>query len=105
MSGGSFEYMYSRAPGELADVADKLERMADYLDERAAGPDTEYGEPVDLAALTECATRLRSFAVRIRGMARVLETWRDVTREIEWWVSGDDSTADVVRAYKALKKP
>jgi hypothetical protein len=108
MSGGSFNYFYSRAPEHLRNIASDLEGMADACQERAAGPPEKHWktrEAVDLAALAETGDFLRMLSMRAAGLARVLETFENITRSVEWWRSGDSSADDIIEAWKRLSRP
>lgn len=105
MSGGSYEYFYSRAPETLRAYASDLERMADRCAERAAGPAEAHWKTktdIDLAALGECGVYLRAIAWRMKAMATLLANWEDVTRGVEWWESGDSGIEAVVESFSKL---
>jgi hypothetical protein len=118
MSGGSYDYLYSRAPEELRNMARSLDRMADQCDERAGGgPDVSYvpnashplGQPyvkklVDVSALAEVAKYLRVMSFKISRQASVLETWSEVLHDIEWWCSGDTGPDAVVKSFDELPR-
>lgn len=100
MSGGSYDYLYSRAPGELASIADRLADMAD----RCTGETTpDVLGSADDAALRECGAYLRRLSLQVKGMAVTLEKWERVTHDIEWWASGDSGPKDVVDSFAKLK--
>ncbi len=103
MSGGSYNYFYSRAPEELRSCASTLREMADRCQERAGGPEEKHwktGEAIDLAALAEAGDFLRMLSFRVGGMARVLENVGEVARGVEWWQSGDTGPDHVIEEWK-----
>jgi hypothetical protein len=102
MSGGSYDYFYSRAPEKLRSYAADLTSMADRCQQRAEdGPDRDWnGDLIDLAALAEAGDFLRALSFRMAGMARVLEIFDSVTHNVEWWASGDTGADSVEKAWK-----
>lgn len=59
MSGGSYDYFYSRAPEHLRKLSDDLKHMADRCDRRAEGQELRHWKTNELLALSElaeCAT-------------------------------------------------
>lgn len=106
MSGGSFDYFYSRAPEELSGIAASLERMADECDRQSREPPKKHwktGEMVEFAAMTEVAADVRGIAYTVRGIARMLEFREALTKEIEWWKSCDTGPVDVLERWTELK--
>jgi hypothetical protein len=107
MSGGSYNYMYSEAPEKLRGIASDLEHMADRCDERSHGPpetDWKTKTPIDMAPLAEVAKYLRTMAVKVQRQATVLETWREVLHDIEWWASGDTGPERVIESFDELPR-
>jgi len=105
MSGGSYDYFYSKCPETLAHFGSTLEHMAERCAERAAGPPEKHykeGTDLDLAALGECAVYLRAIAWRMRGMATLLSKWEEVMHDIEWWASGDSGAEEVIEEFKRV---
>jgi hypothetical protein len=107
VSGGSFDYFYSRAPDVLKGYASDLGTMADACADRAAGPPEKHyktGELIELAALAECGDFLRFLSTRMAGIARVLETTSDITHAVEWWKSCDYGAEQVIDAWRKAGK-
>lgn len=79
MSGGSYDYLFLKEPGEISRHEDTVQRMA----ERLSG----LGYAQDAARETESVLLLaRQFEARMRArLERLSEVWRAV----EWWDSGD----------------
>ena len=101
MSGGSFDYFYSRAPGDIARIASDLEDMAS----RCANPG-EWGGPtdVDRDELAAVGEYLGALAIKARGLGIALNRLEQVTHDIEWWQSGDTGPERVVESFKKVRR-
>ena len=88
MSGGSYDYLFSKDVGDLFDNAHTLERMARRL--------AEFGFAEDAAAETE-ETVLILRQVRIRLQTRI-NRLRGVWQAVEWCDSNDWSESSVKEA-------
>lgn len=89
MSGGSFNYFFSRAPEEVRSVERTLASMRAECrrDER----------------LVEVAERLEQIEEQARSLAIALEMNQDITHAIEWWASGDSGPDAVLKALEEAK--
>lgn len=88
MSGGSFNYLYTRVRS-LGEQRDELKRMAEVLE----------GE----AWATQAAAATRHCLTMIDEAELLAETLSDVWHAVEWWRSsdwGEDSAREVVEAYQ-----
>jgi hypothetical protein len=99
MSGGSFNYFYSRVPEEIRSAAHTLKEMA----EQCAQPSDYYqreltGEQLD--ELAEVAAYLLALSFKVRGIALALEKLERVTHDVEWWCSGDSGPLDVIASFR-----
>lgn len=88
MSGGSFDYMFQRAPEQVEHYGQELQRMADAC--------TEVG-------LTDSAEMLRSMAERLCEDAMLLERRHALLKAVEWMCSGDTGPEEVAKAYADLR--
>lgn len=107
MSGGSYDYMYLSAPEKLRGIASELGHMADRCDERASGgPEIDWKtkQPIDMSPLSEVAKYLRTMSIKIGRQATVLETWKEVLHDIEWWASGDSGPESVLESFDELPR-
>lgn len=89
MSGGSFNYFYSRGPEKLSSVARTLANMA-----------IECGDDERFSEIVSC---LKDFSERLDNEAKELSKLQGVTRAIEWWASGDSGPAEVLEEWSELK--
>lgn len=107
MSGGSYDYLYSRMPDQLRQYASALVSMAENCEERAATgrPEEDWQSKtnVDLMALAECGAYLRALSFRMTATANLMEKWSDIMHAVEWWCSGDSGIAEVVFHFNKLK--
>ena len=79
MSGGSFDYLHSRAPDDLRSLVDDFTAMADELS----------------GAFPGVARRTRDIARALEVAAVEAEALADVWHAAEWYRSGDYSRAQV----------
>jgi len=94
MSGGSYDYLYSKDVEDLLHTQETIQNMAD----RLAG----LGYASDAAKETqELLLTLRQFENRISAMKERLS---DVWHSVEWWDScdsGEDSVKNALEKYRA----
>lgn len=98
MSGGSYNYFYSRAPDELRSVASNLSGMS----QRCTDPEAWGRDKVDPNDLAAVGAYLGALALKVEGLALALEKLKDVTHDIEWWESGDTGPDRVVESFKRI---
>lgn len=91
MSGGSFNYMSSRLPDELGQIASQVDQMTHALEDR-----------YELPHVTE---RTRLLAINIGNLVAEAEALADLWHAVEWHTSGDDGPAGVRKAALALGEP
>lgn len=88
MSGGSYDYLCFKDPGELIEDASELARMQD----RLAGLGYAKDAAVETAHLL---ARIRQFSILVEvASERLQEVWKAV----EWWDSCDYSEEQVKEA-------
>lgn len=102
MSGGSFDYTYSKLPGDLISEyrERELRQMADAIDEGwrcAADLDEEQQRRL--------ASTLRALAFLVEGARQTVEhhfddETRNLLKAIEWVESGDSSPERVAKAFE-----
>ena len=94
MSGGSYDYLYSKDVEDLLHTQETIQNMAD----RLAG----LGYASDAAKETqELLLTLRQFENRISAMKERLS---DVWHSVEWWDScdsGEDGVKNALEKYRA----
>jgi hypothetical protein len=102
MSGGSYNYAYSRID-ELAHWAKTLEDMASDCRSYVANTKTVHAgvderhcvkhrpaDDIDRAGWTAHAERLEAAAKKVREAAAAVEALADLMKGVEWVESGDD---------------
>jgi hypothetical protein len=85
MSGGSYDYFYARAPEALHRIATDLAGMAD----RCTDPDAWGREDVDPNDLAAVGAYLGALGLKVEGLAIAMQKLEQVTKDVEWWESGD----------------
>lgn len=105
MSGGSYDYFYSRVTDRLHDVASTLEAMAEQCEERSKGPPERDrdGNPLDFTPLHEVAEQLNALALTLRKYAATIQRWERTLQCIEWWASSDWGPYDVIEAFRKIE--
>lgn len=100
MSGGSYDYFYSRVREQLHTIASTLEDMAFEL-ETSVPSDTEEEQK----KLNECAALLKTIAAPARMMSSMFDndSLTELLRVVEWWRSGDYSYDRVIEAFEKVK--
>lgn len=97
MSGGSYDYFYSRAPDALSSIASDLTAMSERCFDRTAWGRDEV-DPNELEAV---GAYLAALAIKVDGVAIALKKLKEVTHDIEWWQSGDTGPERVIESFKA----
>ena len=94
MSGGSYDYLYSKDVEDLLHSQETVQNMADRL--AGLGYASDAAKETEMILLT-----LRQFENRISAMKeRLSEVWHSV----EWWDScdsGEDSVKNALEKYRA----
>jgi hypothetical protein len=96
MSGGSYDYFFSRAPEALQRIASDLSGMS----ERCTDPEAWGRDEVDVNDLAAVGAHLGALALKIEGLAIALSKLEQVTKDVEWWQSGDTGPDRVVESFK-----
>jgi len=99
MSGGSYDYFYSRAPGQLDDIATTLISMS----ERCADTGAWGREGADAADLAKVSSHLVMLSLKARALAVEMREAEQILHDVEWWRSGDSGPDEVVKSYLKMK--
>jgi hypothetical protein len=93
MSGGSYNYLFTKDVEDIFYQEEELQRMADRL--------AELGYASDAAAETmEVLLEMRRFMNRLQTRLRALS---DVWHAVEWWDSGDGGEDGLKRALSEYR--
>lgn len=102
MSGGSYNYFYSRGPEELESIARNLESMAIDCEKPSTWAlECMAEEGVSAKELATVGKHLRRVAGRVTAVLAQIEPLKEVMHDIEWWQSGDTGPGEVVRTFKS----
>jgi hypothetical protein len=96
MSGGSYDYFYTRAPESLQRIASDLHCMA----AQCTDPTGWGREGVDTNELAAVGAYLGALALKVDGIALAVGKLERVTHDIEWWRSGDSGPEHIVKSFK-----
>jgi len=94
MSGGSYDYLYSKDVEDLLHSQETIQNMADRL--AGLGYASDAAKETEIILLT-----LRQFENRISAMKERLS---DVWHSVEWWDScdsGEESVKNALEKYRA----
>lgn len=108
MSGGSYDYLYSKEDllghgSDLRNMADSCEKYAICTYEYwLGGPERRQLNHEERLALKACASFLRYKADYLRLLEEDLNKLRPLLKSVEWTDSCDSGPDDIIAAFRAL---